>query len=405
MTAPNGKDIFTIIQKICSFGPRWMGSEGAARAVKFITSEFKNSGLNVEHQTFRYLSYSPGKASLVVKGQSLACEPIALSQSTTAVLTAPMVHGGQCRPEDFEALKAKGIEPCGSIVLSENLRSFVAYPYVQAAGAAGFVSLTTLPSNCIRCGCARLDRKPGKIPAVAIGGDDGRALVKELEDGGRLEASLEVEGRVEEKEGCNVIGRKGNAEAKKVLVSAHYDSFWNGVHAMDNAAGAATVIALSRHLPESVGNALEFIVFGGEELGFWGSSSYVQTFQTSLDAIKAIVNLDTFGSNRSKLEIGATHDMIDLCRTVADERQVAVDCWNSPPRAASDQQSFVEKGVPAIWLANCGTDQRYHTALDVPAEMSPENIGRVAELAYALIRKLTKKTDTKTGLTKIGKQS
>jgi aminopeptidase YwaD len=388
MNAPNGQDIFTIIQKICSFGPRWMGTEGAARAVDFITNEFKNSGLNVEHQTFRYLSYSPMKASLVIKGQNVACEPIALSQSTPEVLTAPLVYGGQCLPEDLEALKAKGIEPCGSIVLSENLRSFVAYPHVQAAGAAGFVSLTTLPGNSIRCGCARLDREPGKIPAVAIGGDDGRALVTELENGRSLEASLDVEGRVEEKEGCNVIGRKGDTGAYRVLVSAHYDSFWNGVHAMDNAAGAAAVIALSRHLTESGGNALEFIVFGGEELGFWGSSSYVQAFHASLDTIKAIVNLDTFGSNRSKVEIGATHDMIELCRTVTDERHVAVDCWNVPPRAASDQHSFVEKGVPAIWLANCGADQRYHTPLDVPAEMSPEKIGRVADLAYALIKKL-----------------
>lgn len=388
MNAPNGQDIFTIIQKICSFGPRWMGTEGAARAVKFITSEFKHSGLNVEHQAFRYLSYSPGKASLIVKGQSVACEPIALSQSTTELLTAPLVHGGQCRPEDLEALKSKGIELCGSIVLSENLRSFVAYPHVQATGAAGFVSLTTLPGNSIRCGCARLDREPGKIPAVAIGGDDGRALVKALEDARRLEASLEVEGQVVEKEGCNVIGRKRNAGADRVLVSAHYDSFWNGVHAMDNAAGAATVIALSRHLNESIENALEFIVFGGEELGFWGSSSYVQAFHTSLDAIKAIVNLDTFGSNRSKVEIGATPDLIEFCRTVAQERGVTVDCWNVPPRAASDQHSFVEKGIPAIWLANCGADQRYHTPLDVPAEMSPENIGKVVDLAYALIKKL-----------------
>ena len=172
--------------------------------------------------------------------------------------------------KDLEALKAKGIELCGSIVLSENLRSFVAYPHVQAAGAAGFVSLTTLPGNSIRCGCARLDREPGTIPAVAIGGDDGRALVTELESEHCLEASLDVDGRVVEKEGYNVIGRKGDTGVDRVLVSAHYDSFWNGVHAMDNAAGAATVIALSRHLTESAGIYSSSLSYSAERNSVFG---------------------------------------------------------------------------------------------------------------------------------------
>ncbi len=244
------------------------GHKRGQQAVEFITRKFRNSGLSVEHQAFGYSSYSPHKASFLVNGRQVACEPIALSRSTTAVLTAPIVYGGQCLREDFAAIKASGIEVGGSIVLSENLRSFVAYPHAQAAGAAGFVSLTTLPGNSIRCGCARLDRQPAQIPAIAIGGDDGRAMVKELENGHGLEAGLEVEGRVAEKEGYNVIGRKAQNLDKRVLVTAHYDSFWNGVHAMDNAAGTATVIALSRYLATSHG--IEFVVFGGEELGFWG---------------------------------------------------------------------------------------------------------------------------------------
>ncbi len=386
MKAPNGEDILTIIQEICRLGPRWMGTRGAEQAVEFITREFQNSGLSVEHQAFGYSSYSPKKASFLVNGCQVACEPIALSRSTTEMLTAPLVYGGQCLREDLAAIAARGIEVGGSIVLSDNLRSFVAYPYAQAVGAAGFVSLTTLPGNSIRCGCARLDRLAAQIPAIAIGGDDGRAMVKELECGTSLEAGLEVEGRVAAKEGFNVIGRKPNTGGQRVLVTAHYDSFWNGVHAMDNAAGTATVIALSRYLTDFHG--IEFVVFGGEELGFWGSSSYVQAIGASLDTIRAIVNLDTFGSNRSQVEIGATPDLSELCRTVAEERHIAVDCWNVPPRPASDQQSFVEKGVSSVWLANCGADQRYHTPLDVPSEMSPEKIEKVAALAFALVQKL-----------------
>lgn len=389
MLTLSGSDVLAIIEEICTFGPRWMGSPGADNAVDFIADQFKASGLTVERQAFRYLSYTPRKASLIVNGRKLPCEPIALSQSTAEVLTAPLVFGGQCCSEDLDALKAQGAVLDGSIVVSENLRTFVAYPLVEAAGAAGFVSLTTLPGNVIRCGCARLDRKPGKIPAVAIGGDDGRSIVKEIESGRRIEASLEVEGECAQKQGYNVIGRKGDPKAARVLVTAHYDSFWNGVHAMDNAAGSATVILLSRILPETSEHALEFVVFGGEELGLWGSSSYVQAPGALLNTIKAVVNLDTIGSNRSQVEIGTTPDLVEFCRAVAKEREAQVDCWNVPPRSASDQHCFVEKGVPAVWLANCGADLRYHTPLDVPSEMSPEKLETVAGLALGFVQGLT----------------
>jgi len=130
-------------------------------------------------------------------------------------------------------------------------------------------------------------------------------------------------------------------------------------------------------------------VFGGEESGFWGSSSYVLAPNASLETIKAVVNFDTFGSNRSQVEIGATSDLAEICRRIAQNHGVTVDCWNIPPRPASDQHCFVEKGVPAIWLANCGADQRYHTPLDVPSEMSPEKLEISAGLAMAFIQELT----------------
>ncbi len=388
MAELSGSDILAVIDQICRFGPRWMGSPGAERTVDFICDQFKASGLKVERQKFNYLSYTPGKAAITVNGRRLACEPIALAPSTTGLLKAPLVFGGQCLPADLAAVKAAGQTLEGAIVVSENLRSFVAYPIVEAAGAAGLVALSTLPGNVIRCGSARLDRKPGKIPAVAIGGDDSRWIVRQLEDGRRLEAGIQVAGQVSEKAGCNVIGRRMEPAADRILVTAHYDSFWNGVHAMDNAAGTATVILFSRILAAAAETALEFVVFGGEETGFWGSSSYVQASGASLGTIKAVVNFDTFGSNRSQVEVGVTPDLAEYCRKVAQQLGVRIDCWNIPPRPASDQHCFVEKGVSAVWLANCGADQRYHTPLDVPSEMSPAKLEISARLAMALILRL-----------------
>lgn len=388
MNALSGTSILATIEEICAFGTRWMGSEGNEKARDYIARSFRETGLVAEFHPFRYPHYQPISAALTVAGNPIPCQPIALAPSTEKPLEAPLVYGGPCTKEDLARLKAAGIDLTSSIILSDNLRSFVAYPEVEAAGAAGFISLTTLPENTIRCGCARLDGKIGTIPAVAVGGDDGRGILGRLAAGERLRASLHARGRIEEKTGENVIGSKAGAPPRKLLVTAHYDCFWNGVMAMDNCAGVATVLALSKALPPALREVTEFVLFGGEELGCFGSAGYVQDRRNSLRHLRAVLNLDTFGSNRSRLEISVTRDLEEMCRRVVEERQIPVECWNVPPRAASDHRKFVEQGVSAVWLANCGTDPRYHTPLDVPAEMSPENLELVGTLAYEFATRL-----------------
>ena len=388
MNAISGTSILATIEEICAFGTRWMGSEGNDNTRDYIVRSLGEAGLTAELQHFRYPAYQPISAALAVGGTPIPCQPIALAPSTEKPLEAPLVYGGPCTKEDLVKLKAAGVDLIGSIVLSDNLRSFVAYPEVEAAGAAGFISLTTLPENTIRCGCARLDGKIGTIPAVAVGGDDGRAILGRLAADERLRASLQARGHIEEKTGVNVIGSKAGAPPRQLLVTAHYDCFWNGVMAMDNCAGVATVLALSKALPPALREMTEFVLFGAEELGCFGSAGYVQGRRDSLRHLRAVINLDTFGSNRSRLEISVTRDLEEMCRRVVEERQVSVECWNIPPRAASDHQKFVEQGVSAIWLANCGTDSRYHTPLDVPAEMSSANLELVATLAYEFATRL-----------------
>ncbi len=386
MTAIEGKSIFRTIEEICSFGPRWMGSKGADAVKKYIAAAFAAAGRTPETPSFRYLSYTPGPASLQIDGNPMTCEPVALAPSTASPLEGPVLYGGQCREEDLRLLAQSGADLSRSIVLSDNLRTFVAYPAVEAAGAAGFISMTNLPDNTIRCGCARLDRIPGKLPAVSIGGDDGRRLIEEIKAGKQCNAVLDVSAQTEEKEGHNVVALP---PSPTLLFMAHYDSFWNGVHAMDNASGVATVLEICRRFsaaPEF--SSVGFAIFGGEELGCWGSSAFTAEYRDVLKHLKTVINLDTFGSGQSQLEIGVTEHLEEFCRRVVSEKRVPVDCWNIPPRAASDQHDFVRAGVPAIWIANCGADPRYHTPLDVPAEMSAHKLETAGNLALELARRL-----------------
>jgi hypothetical protein len=388
MSALDGKAILTSIEKICSFGTRWMGGKGAEQTRQYVSAVFERTGLSVDLQPFGYPHYQPIGAALSVDGHALSCEPIALSGSNAKPVEGQLVYAGTCSHDELRELRSKGIDLSGAIVLSDNLRSFVAYPEVEGAGAIGFVSMTNLPGNTIRCGCARLDGKMGTIPAVAIGGADRQHILSRLSSGERLQGALQSQGTIDEREGVNIVGRSTVAEHPRILVTAHYDCFWNGVMAMDNCAGVAVVLALSQAFTPAMRAQAEFVLFGAEETGCWGAAGYVRTRGASLTGLQADLNLDTFGSNRSGIEIGCTSDLEDICRSVVNQTGVTVDVWNIPPRPASDHQKFVDHGFPAIWIANGGTDVRYHTPLDIPSEMSEENLQTVASLAYRLAVKI-----------------
>jgi hypothetical protein len=117
----NGHAILAIIEKLCAFGPRWMGWKGASDARDYIAEQFKIAGLETELQSFSYLSYEPRYASIIIDGRELQCEPIAYLASTVQPLTAPLIYCGHCTEEEITALQARGAKLSGSILLSDNL--------------------------------------------------------------------------------------------------------------------------------------------------------------------------------------------------------------------------------------------------------------------------------------------
>lgn len=386
MHSLSGSFLLSTINELCAFGPRWMGSEGAILARDFVTQQLKNSGLTPQLESFWYLHYFPSHTSLHIGINEVPCEPLGYAASTDGFITGKLVYVGNCTNAEIQSLQAQDVDLSQSILVSDNLRSFVAYPIAERVGARGFILVTTLPNNTIRCGSVRLDRQLGSIPAVSIGGEDGRQLIHQLQNGEIIEARIHLECRVEERQGENIIARVQGHSRRRLLVTAHYDSFWNGVHAMDNGSGVAGLIALAGALPSAFNNTLEFVAFGAEELGCWGAAGYAEEHARELNDIRAIVNLDTFGSNLSQLEVGVTSNLRELCQEVSAQQSTHVDCWSTPPRAASDQHVFVENGVPSIWIANCGADPHYHTPLDVPESMSAKALEIGACLGYHFVQ-------------------
>ncbi|MGB7489188.1 MAG: M20/M25/M40 family metallo-hydrolase, partial [Thermoanaerobaculia bacterium] len=225
------------------------------------------------------------------------------------------------------------------------------------------------------------------------GGDNGgylqRFTMKEGPDGSPVDVT-------------NVIGvlpgTRDEWQDQAVIIGAHFDhlgSGWPDVHsgdegkvhpgADDNASGVAVLIELARTLAEGEApqRSLVFAGFTGEEAGRAGSKYYVANpTPVPFSGIRAVVNIDTVG----RLGEGA----VSILGTgTADEWQhifrgasyvTGVDSRNIPESAeASDQMSFIEKGVPGVQIFTQAHGD-YHRPGDTADKVDGAGLVKVATL-------------------------
>jgi len=196
----------------------------------------------------------------------------------------------------------------------------------------------------------------------------------------------------------NVAGElRGNAGDDIVVVGAHYDSQagreldwqsnWLSMPAPgadDNASGVAGVLEIARVLSANWDSTMMrwgvlFAFFAAEEGTTPGYASYLngsrhlaQRLRLEGRTVRAMVNLDMIGYNRSYQygEIVADSQSVwlgDLVRSVVGTFDIDL-MLAAPPYSAnrwSDHASFWDQSIPAILLiesANVGTSSTYYTA-------------------------------------------
>ncbi len=207
----------------------------------------------------------------------------------------------------------------------------------------------------------------------------------------------------------NVVGLlRGTDPARKdqsALLTAHYDHLgygWPDVHkgdegklhpgADDNASGVAVMIELARVLAagEKPKRTLVFVAFTGEESGLQGSKWYVDHPALPLAKVEGVINLDTVGrlkDNRvSILATGTASEWPHIFRgagfvTGLEPRLI--------PEAleASDQQSFIARGVPAVQVFT-EVHSDYHRPGDTADKVNGEGLVKVATFVREAIQYL-----------------
>ncbi len=239
---------------------------------------------------------------------------------------------------------------------------------------------------------ANVFRKSGLIP----GGDNNTFFQTWYADVGKGNSRAEMR---------NVLGViPGSNPAYKnqsLVVCAHYDHLgwgWPSVHkgdegkihygADDNASGTAVLLELAERLGKSFKpeRAIVFIAFTGEESGLCGSRYYIANQgQEKLKNIMAAVNLDTVGrldETKGKLMVigGSSASewrfiFMGIGYTTGIETEFITQELD-----ASDQVSFIEKGIPAVQLFS-GSHLDYHRPTDTVDKIIPAGLVKAATVA------------------------
>lgn len=195
---------------------------------------------------------------------------------------------------------------------------------------------------------------------------------------------------------CNLIGvlRGTDRALPEVVLGAHLDglgSVKGKVHpgADDNASGVAALLETVRALKKAGPGmrTVRVIVFAGEESGLLGSRAWVKAQGDVQAKVLAMVNLDTVGRKGERpllvLDGASASEWVHVARGVGFTTGVKVELAREGG-GASDQQAFLEAGVPAIQLFS-GPHPDYHRAGDTADKVEERSLVDAAVVAKEIV--------------------
>lgn len=257
------------------------------------------------------------------------------------------------------------------------------------------------------------------LAAAGGGGLDALRTLGEQEDFSSrpigLTGTLEATSRETRIHTHNLIGK---IEGKRhdlgaVVLVAHWDHFGrcaeppaehlicNG--AVDNASGLAVVTEAARMLSAGRQSDRDIYVLAttGEEVGFLGALAFAENPPIPLDAIVAVLNVDSTGLVPAGLPVSVIGSgMTDLDDGIATvlkglhKKEVSGNAANAYVRR-QDGWVFIQHDVPAVMVSSAYSDQarldrfmdeRYHRPTDIAAQVQYGGMAEDVVLQVELAR-------------------
>jgi len=230
------------------------------------------------------------------------------------------------------------------------------------------------------------------IPSVYMTAEDGKELAAFSGKKVFLESHTE---RIPGK-GYNVIGRRGDAEKPRIVVTAHIDAKKGTPGAIDNATGVTVLLMLAHLLQDYKGTRnIELVALNGEDYySAPGQMLYVQENQDQWDSILLNINIDGAGYKGGP----TAFSFFDLPEP---KKQLILELLQSykginegKPWVQGDHSIFIQFGCSSIaitsqwFLDNMETQDITHTPNDNLKIVNVAGLTKIARALDEIIRAL-----------------
>jgi Zn-dependent M28 family amino/carboxypeptidase len=208
---------------------------------------------------------------------------------------------------------------------------------------------------------------------------------------------IEIKMRVKSKyvpnsEIANIVATS-DYEKSKIIVSAHYDSFFNTVGAHDNASGTIALLKLSESFSKENNEHLRFIFFDAEEWNKYGAYCYAGNLKKkgTLSQVNLVINIDSVGVG-DYVYFLTSPSIESRVKAIVEKLDtgIAVNVVSRKEFPQFDTWPFMKNGIPVIQVGTGGTPAfpYFHHHKDDVTNINYSLMENVVKLLKAFIETL-----------------
>lgn len=385
------------MEQICSnpkLGYRTAGSPAELATGDMLAQEMRQLGFpKVYKDAIRVDSWEFQRAELTYQSSDGEKRTVQLGAYQTQFVTEgpqtfSLIYAGKGTRSDYE-----GLDVAGKLVLVDiNQRDewWISYPVYQAhlkgaaaviaaqAGGYGEVDETSLNAQDIAGPC--------DAPAFSVSGKDAEALKQALDGQKEITVLFDAVSRVNRDQTTyNIIGEiPGRHPERRILLSAHYDSYFDGFQ--DDNTAVSMMLCIGKTLLE-IGyqpeNTLTFCAMAAEEWGVidsqfdWSTGAYEQVFTVHPEwrgSAIADLNFELPAlAHGTRARIRSTWEYVPFLETFLEELPALTPAYpeetgvTAPIETWSDDFSIAIFGIPSMvndFTGGSFMETNYHSQFD-----------------------------------------